>query len=156
MSTAAWLTNKTGSSLWFPGDCFSLVLVRDFMDQKIAENQTGGASGDVRVFFQGSLAARPKRVSPHAKPLQESRRRSKSAILSNLLGGAFEGFVDRSLIGLGLLGGEAAKLGEETRGAGCEMLPETAPMPTFSHDPSTTRPALAFASVRKGRPLRSG
>jgi hypothetical protein len=73
------------------------------------------AQGDVRVFFQGSLSARPKRVSPHVKPLQESRRRSKLAILRNLLGGAFEEFVDQSLIGLGLLGGEAAKLGEETR-----------------------------------------
>jgi hypothetical protein len=31
------------------------------------------------------------------------------------LRGALEEFVDQSLIGLGLLGGEAAKLGEETR-----------------------------------------
>jgi hypothetical protein len=30
------------------------------------------------------------------------------------LRGALEEFVDQSLIGLGLLGGEAAKLGEET------------------------------------------
>jgi hypothetical protein len=35
--------------------------------------------------------------------------------LCNLLRGALEEFVDQSLIGLGLLGGEAAKLGEETR-----------------------------------------
>jgi hypothetical protein len=37
------------------------------------------------------------------------------AALRYLLRGALEEFVDQSLIGLGLLGGEAAKLGEETR-----------------------------------------
>jgi hypothetical protein len=37
------------------------------------------------------------------------------ALLRNLLRGAFEERVDQSLIGLGLLGGEAPKLGEETR-----------------------------------------
>jgi hypothetical protein len=36
------------------------------------------------------------------------------AALRHLLGGALEEFVDQSLIGFGLLGGEAAKLGEET------------------------------------------
>jgi hypothetical protein len=36
------------------------------------------------------------------------------AALRNFLRGALEEFVDQSLIGLGLLGGEAAKLGEET------------------------------------------
>jgi hypothetical protein len=35
------------------------------------------------------------------------------AALGYLLRGALEEFVDQSLIGLGLLGGEAAKLGEE-------------------------------------------
>jgi hypothetical protein len=39
----------------------------------------------------------------------------KTAALRYLFRGAFEEFVDESLIGLGLLGGEAAKLGEETR-----------------------------------------
>jgi hypothetical protein len=36
-----------------------------------------------------------------------------SGVLRSFLRGALEEFVDQSLIGLGLLGGEAAKLGEE-------------------------------------------
>jgi hypothetical protein len=38
-----------------------------------------------------------------------------SAALRDLSRGALEEFVDQSLIGLGLLGSEAAKLGDETR-----------------------------------------
>ena len=39
---------------------------------------------------------------------------------------------------------------------GGEMFPAIVPMVKSSHDPSTARPALAFASKGKNRPLRSG
>jgi hypothetical protein len=45
----------------------------------------------------------------------EARGKGAGGLLRNLLGGALEELVDQSLIGLGLLGGEAAKLGEKTR-----------------------------------------
>jgi hypothetical protein len=44
------------------------------------------------------------------------RYKGKTSRYATFLGGALEGFVDESLIGLGLLGDEAAELGEETRG----------------------------------------
>jgi hypothetical protein len=50
--------------------------------------------------------------APEARPYKNLT--SCSGLLSNFLRSAFEEFVDQSLVGLGLLGGEAAKLGEET------------------------------------------
>src|SRR6266481_10217217 len=52
--------------------------------------------------------------------------------LRYFLRGALEEFVDQSLIGLGLLGGEAAKLGEETRSDadGDELFGVAGPRPT--------------------------
>jgi|ERR1700674_677170 len=76
--------------------------------------------------WSGGLTSGAREARPYKNLTSSSR------LLRYLLRGAFEELVDQSLIGLGLFGGEAAKLGEETRSDadGDELFGVAGPRPT--------------------------
>jgi hypothetical protein len=66
-----------------------------------------------RTFSSGAKAHRLAGLYVGAKAPTPKAEIEPAGPLRYFFCGAFEEFVDQSLIGLGLLGGEAAKLGEE-------------------------------------------